>query len=205
MLVVRRLKLLYAQVRELCLKIIGQVRMAWHNSSIIWLRTIYISTLLPTEMDFDGDCITLNHSETSLQSLDFMKKARSAKIEGTCPWLVCTKENFKGHRVRLNPNTDYEILPHDLHRKIASLRVANPNMDSNLQDVDLETHSELKLWKRKSFMLDKKRCNYRLFQKCEKFIFTPKGSKLWKIQLVLFSTFQVIATLPIHLIVCGPI
>ena len=50
-------------------------------------------------MDFDGDCITLNHSETSLQSLDFMKKARSAKIEGTCPWLVCTKENFKGHRV----------------------------------------------------------------------------------------------------------
>ena len=73
-------------------------------------------------MDFDGDCVTLNHSETSLKSLDFMKKARSAKIEGTCPWLVCTKENFKGHRVRLNPNTDYEILPHDLHRKIASLR-----------------------------------------------------------------------------------
>ena len=101
-------------------------------------------------MDFDGDCITLNHSETSLQSLDFMKKARSAKIEGTCPWLVCTKENFKGHKVRLNPNTDYEILPHDLHRKIASLRVANPNMDSNLQDVDLETHSELKLWGKKN-------------------------------------------------------
>ena len=102
---------------------------------------------LPTEMDFDGDCVTLNHSQTSLQSLDFMKKARSAKIEGTCPWIVCTKVNFKGHRVRLNPNTDYEILPHDLHRKIASLRVANPNMD-NLQDIDQKdvTNTLDRLW-----------------------------------------------------------
>jgi len=86
-------------------------------------------------------------AEKERSKMDFMKKARSAKIEGTCPWIVCTKVNFKGHRVRLNPNTDYEILPHDLHRKIASLRVANPNMD-NLQDIDQEdvTNTLDRLW-----------------------------------------------------------
>ena len=74
---------------------------------------------------FQGQCVTLNSSTTRLNPIQFHKKAVSARISGTCSWLVFTKRNFRGKNAQLLPGA-HEVLPGNLYQSIASLQVAQP-------------------------------------------------------------------------------
>ena len=86
------------------------------------------SATLCTERHFKGNCKTVDSSQNRLKStFKTAKKAASAKIEGTCPWIVYTRANFKGQTATLSPGA-YEILPTPSNKLVASILVTR---DSN--------------------------------------------------------------------------
>jgi hypothetical protein len=102
--------------------------------------------VLCTEPAFEGQCVSLNESQSKLSGLEFANKAVSVKIQGDCAWMMCTRANFKGQKLTLMPGA-YEVLPGSLYQNIASLKVvAQPSAQSASGMVATQSSTISRLW-----------------------------------------------------------
>lgn len=102
--------------------------------------------ILCSEMNLEGDCVSVDMSRANLRQLSFSNQAASLNITGDCAWIAYKEAYYSGSSVALMPG-EYQAIP-DLHKSISSLkRIPKSKLypsESAKNETDVETGKLLK-------------------------------------------------------------